>query len=45
MLGITCIDMVTCSMSLVGLGATPTAVDHPMPTLEGWEDTDSKVLL
>ena len=28
------LDMVTTSMSLVGLGATPMVVDHPMPTLE-----------
>ena len=34
MLGITYIDMMTCSMSLVSLGATPFTVDHPMPTLE-----------
>ena len=39
--GITYVDMVTCSMSLVGLGATPAAVEHAMPALEGWEDTDS----
>ena len=36
MSGITYIDMVTCSMSLVGLEATPSAVDHPMRTLKGW---------
>ena len=41
MSGTTYIDMVTYSMSLVGLGATPLAVNHPMSTLEGWEDTDS----
>ena len=35
------LDMVTTSMSLVSLGVTPTAVDHPMPTLEGWEDLES----
>ena len=42
MSGTTYIDMVTCSISLDGLGATPLAVNHPMPALEGWEDTDSK---
>ena len=41
MSGITYVDMVTCSMSFVGLGATPMVVDLPMPTLEGWEGMDS----
>ena len=33
-LGTTYLDMVTTSMSLVGLGATPRVVNHPMPTLD-----------
>ena len=33
MSGATYINMVTCSMSLVGLRSTPLAVDHSMPTL------------
>ena len=40
-LGITYLDMVTTSMSLVGLGATPMAVDHPMAALEEWKDSES----
>ena len=41
MSGATYINMVTCSMSLVGLGVTLSAVDCFMPTLLGGEDTDS----
>ena len=37
----TYIDMVTCLMSLVGLGFTSLAVDHSMPALLGEEDMDS----
>ena len=44
-LGTTYPDMVTISMSLVGLGATPRAVDHPMLTLEGWKDSESDKVL
>ena len=39
--GATYLDMVTTPMSLVSLGVTPMAVDHPMPALEGWEDLES----
>ena len=39
--GATYIDMMTCSMSPVGLGVTPLAGDCPMPTLLGEEDMDS----
>ena len=39
--GPTYTDMVTCSMSLVGMGFTPSMVDCSMPTLLGEEDTDS----
>ena len=35
------INMMTCSMSLVGLGVTPLAHNHSMPALLGEEDTDS----
>ena len=41
MTGTTYLDMVTASMSLVSLEVTPMAVDHPIPTLEGWEDLES----
>ena len=41
MSGATHIDMVTCSLSLVGLGVILSVVDHPMPTLLGKGDTDS----
>ena len=41
LLGATCIDVMTCSMCLVGLGVTPSADDCSMPTLLGEEDTDS----
>ena len=36
----TYINVMTCSMSLVGLGVTPSAGDCSMPTLLGEEDTD-----
>ena len=39
--GTTYLELVTTSMSLVSLEVTPTAVDHPMPTWEGWEDMES----
>ena len=39
--GTTYIDMVTCSMSLVGLGVTPLVGDCSMPALLGGKDTDS----
>ena len=39
--GSTYIDMMTCSMSLVGLGVTPSVGDHSMPTLLGEEDMNS----
>ena len=39
--GTTYINMVTCSMSLVGLRLTPLAVAHSMPALLGEEETDS----
>ena len=39
--GATYTDMMTCSMSLVGLGVTPSADDCSMPTFMGEEDTDS----
>ena len=39
--GSTYIDVMTCSMSLVGLGVTPLAGDCSMPTLLGEEDTYS----
>ena len=32
MSGATYINMVTCSMSLVGMGFTPLVVDHSMPS-------------
>ena len=35
------IDMMTCSMSQIGLGATLLAVDCSMPALLGEEETDS----
>ena len=38
-LGAICIDMVTCSMNLMGMGLNPTADDHHVPTL--WEATHS----
>ena len=38
--GITYLDTVTASMSLVSLRATPMAADHPMPTLEDPSDSD-----
>ena len=41
MLGAIYINIVTCSMSLVGLGVTPLVVDHSMPALLAEEDTDS----
>ena len=41
MSGATYIDVVTCSMSLVGLGSTPLAVDCCMPTLLGEDDIDA----
>ena len=31
--GAMCIDMVTCSMSLVGMGLDPTVDDHHVPAL------------
>ena len=37
----TYIYMMTFSMSLMGLGATPLADDHSMPALLGEEDMDS----
>ena len=39
--GATYLDMVTTSMSLVGLEAAPMVVDHPMPILEGGEDWEA----
>ena len=39
--GSTYIDVITCSMSLVGLGVTPLVGDHSMPTFLGEEDKDS----
>ena len=39
--GSTYINVMTCSMSLVGLGVTPLAGDHSMPTLLEEEDMDS----
>ena len=39
--GTTYLDMVTTSMSLVGLGATPRVINHPMPTLRRLEDLES----
>ena len=41
MTDITYVDMITASMSLVGLGANPMVDDYPMPTLERWEDSES----
>ena len=41
MSGATYINIVTCSMSLVGLGSTSSAVDCSIPTLLGKEDMDS----
>ena len=41
MLGATYINMVTCSMSLVDLGVTPSVVVCSMPALLGKEDMDS----
>ena len=41
LLGPTCINVMTCSMSLVGLGVTPLVGDCSMPTLLGEEDMDS----
>ena len=41
MSGATYINMVTYSMSLMGLGVTPSAVDCSMPALLGEGDTDS----
>ena len=41
MSGATYIDMVTCSMSLVGLGVTLSVVNYSMPTLQGQGDLDS----
>ena len=38
--GSTYINMMTCSMSLMGLGVTPLVGDHSMPALLGEEDTD-----
>ena len=38
--GATYMDMVTCSMSLVGFGVTPSTVDCCMPALQGEGDTD-----
>ena len=35
------IDMMTCSMSLVGLGVTPSVGGHSMPAILGEEDMDS----
>ena len=43
--GPTYLDMVTTSMSLVSLEVTPMVVDHPMPTLEGGEDSESDYAL
>ena len=37
--GTTYLDMVTTFLNLVSLRVTPTVVDHPMSTLEGWEDS------
>ena len=39
--GTTYLDMVTTSMHLVGLGATPKAINNPMPTLRRLEDSES----
>ena len=39
--GSTYINMLTCSMSLVGLGVTPSVGDCSMPALLGEEDTNS----
>ena len=39
--GSTYINVMTCSMSLMGLGVTPSVGDCSMPTLMGEEDTDS----
>ena len=39
--GSTYIDIMTCSMNLVGLGVTPPVGDHSMPTLLGEENTNS----
>ena len=39
--GATYIDMVICSLSLVGLVVTPSVFDHSMPALQGEVDTDS----
>ena len=41
MSGATYLDMVTCSMSLVGLGVTPSVVNCSMSALLGEGDTDS----
>ena len=38
--GVTYLDTVMVSMSLVSLGATPMAVDHPMPALEDSTELD-----
>ena len=39
--GATYINMMTWTVSLVGLGVTPLAVDHCTPTLLGEEETNS----
>ena len=38
--GITYLDTVMASISLVSLGATPTAVNHLMPALEDFTELD-----
>ena len=43
--GTTYINMVTCSITLVGLGYTPSVVYHSMPTLLGEEEMDSNLML
>ena len=39
--GTTYLDMITTSISHVGLRTTPMAADHPVPKLEEWEDLES----
>ena len=36
--GAMCIDVITCSLSVVGMGLDPMAVDHHVPTLEDITD-------
>ena len=40
--GAMCIDMVMCSMNLVGVGFIPMADDHSIPTLLDEIDLDTK---